>query len=284
MFKWIAVSLLCLPVLSCAASSGQIYVGRLSVHYELQGRGPMVMMLHGGYLDMHSWDREATTLAKNHTVLRIDEPGHGKTLGSDTTILIAEVLSRVLDSLHIRKTSLIGLSLGGVCALEFALAHPERVDKLVLVSSGLSGWDKALKLDKLSEHLFTISDSTFLSKDQKRIAEMFTHLWCDGPYRQPYEVKPSVRNYVSRTVTENVNQTDRSWPVFDPKKEALRVKNLNCPTLILVGDKDVPLIRAQGRYLKTQIKGAKLVIIKNSAHMINLEQPERFQRLLTDFL
>jgi len=153
MLKWLAIFVLLLPVFSRAENSGQITVGGLSVHYKLQGHGSTVLIMHGGYLDLHSWDREAAALLKHHTVLRIDLPGHGKTLGSDTTILIAEVIRMVLDSLHIHKTSLVGLSLGGVCALEFALAHPDRTDKLVLVSSGLSGWDKVISLDKLSEHL-----------------------------------------------------------------------------------------------------------------------------------
>ena len=280
--------LLCLLLAGRAAVAGTrhgyIAAGHLKLYYETQGQGPAVVLLHGGYLDLHSWDHEAAELAGKYQVIRFDLPGHGKTTGIDTAIKIEDVVSILLDSLHIRKASFIGLSLGGACAADFAVAYPARVRKLVLVSAGLSGWQQVMQLDSMSKHLFIHSDSVFLSKDHQQITENFTHLWCDGPFRKPDEVSPAERSYIYRTVAVNVSHNNNSWPVFNTDRAAKKVHTLTCPVLILAGDKDVPFILTVARFYHRQAVHSQLHIVKGAAHMVNLEKPVVFHHYVGDFL
>lgn len=280
-FLFIMMALATTPAFS---QKGYIPAGHLKLYYETAGHGPAVVLLHGGYLDLHSWDHEAALLARKYRVIRADLPGHGLTKGIDSALLIQDVIRIMLDSLHVRTASFIGLSLGAVCVVDFALAYPGRVNKLVLVSAGLSGWSQVMRLDSLSRRLFAHSDSVFLSRDHQAITENFTHLWCDGPFRKPGDVPKSVRGYVYRTVSVNDLQDDNTWPVFNPDKAAKKVHNINHPVMILAGDKDVPLILEEARYLRRNIRNAQLHLIKGSAHMINLERPALFHKYVASFL
>jgi len=287
MFRPLFLFLLAMLVLAKVQAAGQkgyIPAGHLKVYYETEGHGPAVFMLHGGYLDLHSWDQETKFLAKKYRVIRIDLPGHGRTTGVDSTLKIQEVVRIVLDSLHIPKASFIGLSLGGSCVVDFALAYPTRINKLVLVSAGLSGWSEVMQMDPLSKRLFARSDSVFLSKDHEQITENFTRLWCDGPFRKPGEVNAAVRNYVYRTVAINDVRDDNTWPVFNPDRAAKRVNTIARPVLILAGDKDVPFILETAKYFHGEIRNSELHIIKGVAHMISLEKPVLFDKYVQAFL
>lgn len=100
--------------------------------------GPAVLLLHGFGSSLHTWDAWATTLEPTHRVVRLDLPGAGLT-GEDPTDDYSDarsirVLASLLDTLGIARASVVGNSLGGRIAWYFALRHPERVDRLVLVS------------------------------------------------------------------------------------------------------------------------------------------------------
>lgn len=282
LFIYIILCLSSLPVV--AGQFGYIKAGQLHIYFEKTGKGSPLVLVHGGYLDLHSWDKVTLSLAKKYTIIRFDLPGHGKTTGSDTAIQIQEVFKIMMDSLHIVRASFVGLSLGASCVVDFALAYPKMIDKVVLTSSGLNGWADVMQLDTLSEKLFNQSNSVFKSNNHDLITESFTHLWCDGPFRKPSEVNHSVRNYVYRTVAVNDLKSDKSWPLFNTDKAAKRVNTISNKVLILAGDKDVPFILCVAKFLHNQIKHSKLYIVKGSAHMINLEKPMLFQVRLRYFL
>ena len=106
-----------------------------SLYYEASGEGSPVVLLHGAGLDLHMWDKQANTFAKHFRMLRYDLRGHGQSSPATGTFSDVDDLERLLDHLGYKKVSLVGLSKGSGIALNFTLEHPERVDKLVLVSS-----------------------------------------------------------------------------------------------------------------------------------------------------
>jgi pimeloyl-ACP methyl ester carboxylesterase len=106
-----------------------------SLHYEAMGVGSPVVLLHGGGSDLHMWDKQANTFAKHFRIIRYDLRGHGESSPATGTFSDVDDLEKLLDHLGHRKVSLVGLSKGSGVALNFTLAHPERVDRLVLVSS-----------------------------------------------------------------------------------------------------------------------------------------------------
>ncbi|HEV2482372.1 MAG TPA: alpha/beta hydrolase [Puia sp.] len=269
---------------AAAPREGFIPAGRLRIHYLEEGRGPALVFLHAGYQDAHMWREQQAHFAKNYRTIAIDLPGQGATTGIDTSLLIEQVLRIALDSLHIDKASVVGISVGASCALDFALAYPGRVDKLVLVSAGLPGAPEAVPLDSLSKKLFEETDSVFQTKDDTAIAANFTRLWCDGPFRQPQKTRQAARAYVLKTTLAQVIRNTTYWPRFNPNPAAKRLSSLQPPVLIIDAALDVPYILAIGRYIHAHTSRSQLIIVPGVAHMVNLEQPRRFDRLLTDFL
>lgn len=121
-FRSIFIVALLLPALCSLAQTGYITAGRLQVYYKKQGSGTPIVFLHAGYQDVGMWDNQFAYFSPHHTVIAFDLPGHGNTKGVDSTLLVQDVLRICLDSLHIPQASFVGLSLGTVCATDFALA------------------------------------------------------------------------------------------------------------------------------------------------------------------
>ncbi len=109
-----------------------------NLHYKVEGSGKTLVFLHGLSDDLNYWEFLTTNLKKDYRVIRFDLPGHGESeLGSGeiTLDLYVELLIGLLDELNVDNVNLIGFSLGGAVALDFALKYPKKVDSLVLMSS-----------------------------------------------------------------------------------------------------------------------------------------------------
>ncbi|HEY9048265.1 MAG TPA: alpha/beta hydrolase [Ohtaekwangia sp.] len=283
------ILLLVLIIVACQkkekVESGYIQAGGIKVYYESRGEGPAVLLLHAGLQDCRMWDAQLPALTGNHRVITVDLPAHGKTTGMDTTLLMEDVLAAVLDSLHIVKTSVIGLSYGSASATDLVLAYPKKIDKVILVSPGLTGWQDVLKPDSISLYYFTALDSAFMKDDHTKTAALFTKAWCDGPFRTPEQVDSATRKYILTTTLQNLQQhTNDRWVSFAEETGADRAHTIENPVLIIYGDKDIPFIIEVSHFLNKSIAGSKEVMIPNVAHMLNMEAPETFNKTITDFL
>jgi pimeloyl-ACP methyl ester carboxylesterase len=285
---WIAL-LCCLAASACdtpfTLKDGYARVGRFHVHYRETGVGAPIVFLHAGYQDTHMWDGQISLLARQYRVILIDLPGHGLTTGRDTTMPIAEWINTLMDSLHVAPATFVGLSLGAICATDFALAHPAKVTQLVLASPGMTGWRSVMSLDSLSLHLFASGDSAEQTGDKRLYAKRFTEIWCVGPYRSYKQVDSSVTGYVYRTTLNSLGHHNRKdWPDLDTLGDALRLHQVRVPTLIIVGEMDLPFIRDAAAYMAQHIQRSRLVRIPSAAHMLNLETPQIFNQQLNTFL
>ncbi|MFT3824788.1 MAG: alpha/beta hydrolase [Chitinophagaceae bacterium] len=286
MRRFTLIVILCIPLLSVAQQKGHIKAGALNIYYQSTGTGNPLLLLHAGFQDMRMWEQQVSYFSPNWRVITIDLPGHGNSKGTDTVTLIADILRIVMDSLQLQQASVAGLSLGAACALDLALAYPQRVNKLVLCSPGLSGWPDVMKMDTLSQQLFQHTDSIMSSNNDKAIAENFTRLWYDGPFRKPDEVDVNGRNYILYTTLKTIQQSKHTWPwpVFDKQGAAKRLDSLAIPVLIVAGSLDVPFILDAARYIHQQVTTSMLQILSNVAHMINMEKPDDFNVRLSNFL
>lgn len=265
------------------ADCGYVTVGKLSVYYCEQGKGSPVVLVHAGFLDRHEWDKQVAALAAGHRVITIDLPGHGRSFGVDTTINIGEVLRRTMRKLNVAAASFVGISLGASCLIDFALAHPEMVSRLVLCSPGVTGWQGVIRLDTLSRRLLLRTDMYADTHDAGLITENFLHVWLDGPFRSIAPVDSSVRNYVSRAVYDRVSTKKGSGPVFGKRTAAKRLKQIRKPTLILYGTLDIPFVTETSKYIHAAIRGSQLRSL-NAAHLVNLESPELVTRYIADWV
>jgi len=265
---------------------GMIQTGKLSVHYVTQGKGSPLIFLHGGFLDTRMWEKQFSYFSTQYKVIAIDLPGHGLTKGIDSFLLVADVLRNCMDSLHIKKASFIGLSLGTTCATDFTLAYPERVNKLILVSPGLSGWADAIKLDTLSKALFEKMDVYFEKMNFDSIAYHFAETWCVGPFRKFSDVDAFTTHYVLEAGIESLHAhpEHNNWPQLSKTTAAKQFHRIDCPLLVITGDKDAPFIMSVAKWMHAEVKNSSLVIFPGVAHMLNLEMPEAFNKELAAFL
>ena len=127
-------------VAACPAHAAAISVPGGSLYYEDCGRGPVVVLIHGGNTDRRMWDAEFDGFSQRFRVVRYDVRGFGRSRGRAVPYASHEDLKALLDSLGVARADLVGLSLGGRIAIDFALQHPDRVRRLVLAGPGLSGF------------------------------------------------------------------------------------------------------------------------------------------------
>lgn len=114
--------------------------------------------------------------------------------------------------------------------------------------------------------------------------EISLQLWTDGTQRTPEQIDPAVRECVRQMTTALYTRGDPPGPVRIERPAAARLGEIRVPTLVIVGDRDLPNIREMADALAAGIPSARQTIIPNTAHHLNLEQPEQFNRIVLDFL
>src|SRR5262245_16525331 len=135
-----AIALALAIAVPAAAQSIRSSKTTTGIAYDVQGSGPVVVLLTGSNLDRRMWTREAQWLSKNHRVVRYDLRAHGESDTATSEFSHLADLIAVLDALKIEKATLIGLSAGAFIALDAALDIPTRVERIVLAGPGVSGY------------------------------------------------------------------------------------------------------------------------------------------------
>lgn len=134
---------------------GFINVDNAQIYYEEMGTGKPLVMIHGGLLDRRMWDDQFAVFAGSYRVIRYDARGHGLSKAPSGTYSHHEDLKKLLDALKVERAAIMGLSMGGYIAIDFALAYPDRVSALVLVAPGLTGYDFESEALKKNSELLT---------------------------------------------------------------------------------------------------------------------------------
>jgi pimeloyl-ACP methyl ester carboxylesterase len=252
------------------------------IHYKRSGAGYPVVFLHAGVADSRMWEPQAAGLGKYFDVITPDMRGYGKSeLPAQSWSPTADVLA-LMDALRIREAPhVVGCSIGGGLAIDFALKHPERVAKLVLVGAGVSGQP----YDGSSDHLLTEVTSAEKAKDLAALNEAEMKLWLVGPGRGTAHVDKRLRDLFldMNAIALHSDFANAPTQKLDPPAFG-RLGEINAPTLVVVGDHDLPDIQATADLLVSKIRGARKELIHDAAHLPNLEHPEKFNRILLDFL
>jgi pimeloyl-ACP methyl ester carboxylesterase len=250
------------------------------LYYEARGTGPALVFIHGGQLDSRMWDEQFELCAQRFTAIRYDVRGYGGSVQPDHLYSDAEDLAGLMTYLGVQKAHLVGLSLGGRIAVDFAVAHPARVNSLTLVGPGISGFQPP---DSAEEDLRMWS---IVKAARDEGPEQATTLWLKDPFMAPAMDHPRLVPLLRRLARENAH----CWlnnPILQSSPRPLaatRLQEIKVPTLLILGDRDVPQIKATIEILEKGIKGSTKVVIKGAGHMVNLEQPEKFNESLLGFV
>jgi pimeloyl-ACP methyl ester carboxylesterase len=260
-------------------TSGMLEVGRGErLYYEVAGRGRNVVLIHGGLADRRLWDDQFTAFAKHYRTLRYDLRGFGKSDFSMGPLSHVEDLGALLKFLRIEKATLVGLSLGGIIAMDFALENPAMVERLILAASGLRGY-QGVK----NEQGIAVSKAAETEGLEKALA-----LWLEHPFFATGNSNPSYRQRMREMLTDNFRTWGPTpapivwtWPTL-PVIE--RLQTIKAPTLVIVGDRDFSNITAIADLLANKIPGAKKAVITGVSHHLNMEKPQEFNQLVLRFL
>lgn len=262
-------------------------VNGTSLYYEVAGVGHALVLNHGGLVDNHLWDDQFDEFAKHFKVVRYDIRGFGDSgmlkNGMEPYSMERDLYS-LLQFLGIEKTYMLGLSMGGALAIDFTLQYPEMVDALITVGAGLSGYEEDDPEELKAK--FAAMDDAFKNGDIPRSVEISLQIWTDGPLRTPEQVDQQVRERIRAMTTRNFERGDDEevQPIHMQPPAVGRLSEVQVPTLIIVGDQDVEIILKIADTLEKGIAGAKKVVIPGTAHHLNMEKPEEFNRVVIDFL
>lgn len=263
------------------------------VHYEISGSAEssrLILLLHGFGASSFSWERVIEPLADEALVIAYDRAGFGftdrPTQWSQENPYGSEGQKFVIDSFietfaEGKEVVIVGHSAGGLLAADYAISNPEKVDQLVLfapaigTAGGGSSWLSALLSIPQINHLGPLLVSSISTSglqilyDSYHNQELITEETLNG-YTAPLKIKGWERGF---------------WEfVKAPRNTELNLDNLKIKTLIITGDDDriVPTENSVG--LASKISGAELVVVPNSGHLTNEENPKEFVAAVLEFI
>jgi pimeloyl-ACP methyl ester carboxylesterase len=251
-------------------------------HYDVQGDGPALVLIHAGIADLRMWDDQMVDFSRHFTVIRYDVRGWGQTPFPSGEASNHEDLRALLAHLGHDRAHVLGCSNGGRIALDFTLAYPEMVDRLVLVGTAVGGYEWT---DPETAALDQAMEQAYLDGDISRAVELDAQLWVDGLYRRPDQVNLEVRRRAVELLEDLYALPDgeSTHQPLDPPALG-RLAEIRSPTLVLAGDLDTPDVLRIASILEEGIAGAQRATFQGAAHLPNMEQPEAFNRVVLNFL
>jgi pimeloyl-ACP methyl ester carboxylesterase len=259
--------------------------GRL--YYEVTGEGPPLVLIHAGVANLRQWDPQVPAFAERYRVIRYDTRGWGQSESEHVEFTNRDDLAAVLDHFGAPSARILATSRSGSIALDFTVTHPDRVDALIVVAGGVGGFDANLPAEQrvAAEALEKASEEAWNAKDWVRLADLETRYWVDGPGQPTDRVDPDLRATVhSWILTTYQAEKEEAIPQPLDPPAASRLAEVTMPLMVVIGDLDDTHTNAACRFLAESVPGSRFEIMRGAAHMMNLEQPDRFNRLVLDFL
>jgi 3-oxoadipate enol-lactonase len=249
--------------------------------YEVSGAGPAVVLIHGFTLDHRMWREVVPSLAQHYTVLAYDVRGFGRSAPPVVSepYQHRDDLRALLDQLTIERAHLIGHSVGGNQAMEFALTYPERARSWTGVCvSGSSVVPFSADLQALFAELGAAAAGGGVSAAKA--------VWRRAGWFAPAHTLPEVSAWLDEIVADYSGwhwQNKNPFVALDPPAGA-RLNELRLPALIVSGELDLPYNHEVASALHAGIVGAEQRVIAGAGHMAPMETPAALSQALLDFL
>lgn len=256
------------------ASSQFAELGGLRLHYRDQGSGPALLLLHGTASSLHTWDGWAAELAADFRVLRLDLPGFGLTgpaVDHDyRTERYVEHLVAFLDHLGVQRVHLAGNSLGGLIAWRFAAAHPQRVDRLVLIDA--AGFPPPQR-----RNIFDVGRTPGVRQMATRVTPRFLFSNAlEEIYADPSKVTDEL---IDRYYLLTLRRGNRAALVARLSEPGLvypdRLREIKTPTLVMWGRQDPWLPVEHAEKFASYLPEAEVLIYDDAGHLPMEELPRR---------
>jgi 3-oxoadipate enol-lactonase len=246
------------------------------LHYEECGTGAeAVVLIHDGVVNSAVWDDVWPAFCRRFHTIRYDRRGFGRSPVSTTWHSETDDLLAILRQTGVTRATLVGSSHGGEVSIDFALAHPTVVRQLVLVGAVVGGFP-------YSEHFIArvVANYELLNKGDvpgglKAIAN------------DRYVIAPgndAARKKLLDLLVANPHDVTHSEQIIGPKPALARLAEIRVPTLLLVGDADIPDVHAHAGAIEAGIPRARRIVIRGVGHLMYLEKPDEFARTVIGFI
>jgi pimeloyl-ACP methyl ester carboxylesterase len=260
-------------------------VSRGELYFERSGLGATsIVFVHAGIADLTMWEPQVEAFAPSYDVVCFDARGFGRSRSEPGAFSPVEDLRAVLDRLGIDSAVLVGCSRGGAHALDFAVDSPDRVRALAWVCGGVSGRPETAPPAEEAA-MFERIEKLWEAKEFDALVDLETHVWVDGPLQPEGRAPADVRERIGRLIYDLETRDEIDLRPEPPRLEAAtNLDRITCPVLVVVGALDTIGTRAAADLLSQSAPHAERVDFPDSAHLPNLEHPERFNRGLSEFL
>ena len=250
----------------------------IEINYTIEGQGPWVVMSHSLACDRSMWDEQAQLLKANYRVLRFDTRGHGGSDAPDgayTLDMFSEDLRGLIEGLSVENPHFVGLSMGGMIGMTFALKYPGRFRSLVLC-------DTSSRIPPEAGPIWEGRIKIAAEQGMEPLVEPTLQRWFTEPF---YKANKPMMSRVGQMIRDTKPTGYIGCCKAIPKIDVTdRLGAIKCPVQIIVGDQDVGTPVAMSRAIHDAIPGSELVVIPSASHLSNLEQPAAFNKALTGFL
>lgn len=240
--------------------------------YETCGSGPQAMVLiHDGFMPSVTWEDVWPALCKTFHVIRYDRRGYGRSPDAATPYSNVDDLQAVMRAAGVAHAVIVGSSNGGGVAIDFTLAHPSEVDRLIVVGPEVSG----------------IPHSKRFMERGTGLLERMARGDLRGALKDSWAFAPGDDENIERLVKLEVTSPDNIKPktsAAPPPPAAPRLGEIKVPTLVLIGEDDAADNQAEAGMVEYAIHGARRVVIPNAGHLVYWEQPAEFTDLVTRFV
>lgn len=265
--------------------SGTVSTNGQELYYEIHGAGsPLVLVMGIGY-DSSLWTlQQVPVLSTRFSVILVDNRDSGRSSRADHPYDVADMaddLAGVIDALDIRRTHVLGLSMGSMIGIEFALRHPDRLDRLVLAGPGAA--PARSMVDPISVWNWVKSHDP---GGETFGAQQFTWLFSSAFLRNQQAVQDTAALLASNPNPVDPQAYDRQARAYLRFDALDRLGDIRAATLVIVGEQDLLTPPWVAREVADGILGARLDIITGdgASHVLPLERPNDFNQLVMNFL
>jgi pimeloyl-ACP methyl ester carboxylesterase len=258
--------------------SGYLNVPGGRLFYEKAGQGEPIVLLHDGLLHREVWDGQFKVWAADHTVVRYDRRGFGRSDAPTEPYSNVDDLAAIFEHFKIDSAIVMGMSAGGRLATDFTLQHPHRVTHLVLVGAVVSGMS-------YSQHFW--NRGGHLTPEIRADPDRYRNYWTDVDPYDIWEGSIEARQRARVLLAANPHNLggDKDRLAIPPERPAINyLSEIKVPTLIVVGEYDIPDVHAHAGAIEAGIAGSSRIVISNSGHLVPLEQPEQFMQVVGTFM
>ncbi len=251
----------------------------INTYYEVHGTGPALVLVEGLGVATWLWEKQVEAFARHFTTIIYDLRGSGnsdKPTEDYSVSLFAQDLEALLSELNVEKAHVLGVSLGGFIAQHYAANYPDRVDKLVLVSTAPGGEHQIPMSEEVVEQLLVATKG-----DQQLIREKMGLAFSnDFRATEEFEDLLTHRSKTKQPSASFLSQA-KAGSAFDGWHD---LKNIQAPTLIVAASGDLVVSSGNSILLNNQIVNSELVIYPGLGHQFFVEAPEPFNRDVIKFL